>query len=258
MNSETKVVGLIGIITIIIIAGGLWLVGKNGGTSQNGNGQAVVNSEALVRPDSPRLTGKNAGAGAVNPKKVQIVEFSDLECPACKLLHPELKKLLASNGDDIELVIRFIPIHSNSKASAAAALAAGEQGKFFEMYDIIFEHQDDWAGYGKDVNKIFEGYATQIGLDVAKYKADLAANYAKYAALVDRDGADATAMNISSTPTLIFNGTHVSVGAFSYENLKARMEEALAAESATTTATTTSAATAAATAPAAAGSLDIK
>ncbi len=248
MNSETKVVGLIGIITIIIIAGGLWLVGKNSGTNGAAGNQPVVNSEALVRPDSPRITGKNAGVNAVNPKKIQIVEFGDLECPACHLLHPELKKLLASNGDDIELVIRFIPIHSNSKAAAGAALAAGEQGKFFEMYDIIFEHQDDWAGYGKDVNKIFEGYATQIGLNVAKYKTDLATNFAKYSALVDRDANDATTMNISSTPTLIFNGTYVAVGAFQYEKLKSMMGQALSLGVASSTATSTAAAPAAATA----------
>lgn len=240
MNSETKVLSIIGVVTIIIIVSGLMLA-SNGTTGSNSNNDlpsVTIKNDALVRPDSPRLTGKNAGENVKNNKKIQIVEFVDLECPACALLHPELKKLIDSDKDNIELVIRFIPIHGNSKASAAAALAAREQGKFFEMYDIIFDHQDDWSGYGKDVNKIFDGYAKTIGLDIEKYHSDLAKNTAQYYALVDRDNADASAMNIVSTPTIIINGTQIMRGAFSYDKLKTAVEEVLS-QSQTEKATTT-------------------
>ncbi len=232
MNSETKVVGLIGIFTVIIIVGGLWLAGKNE-TASTETG-TKIDPSILVRADSPRLIGKNATASST--KKVQIVEFGDIECPACAALNPEFKKLLASNGDDIDYVFRFIPIHANSKQAAAAALAAGEQGKFFTLFDLMFERQDEWTAYGADINKLFDKYAEQVGLDMNKFHADLAANKDKYYALVDRDAADATATGIESTPTLIFSGKTVLKGAAAYDKLRSLFDAALA-ESGTATTT---------------------
>jgi protein-disulfide isomerase len=225
MNTETKVVGVIGIITILIIAGGLWLASKNGGNVTGLN----IQSDTLVRADSPRLKGSNAD--------VQIVEFGDLECPACKMLHPEMKKLLDEQGDKIDFVFRFIPIHAHSKEAAAAALAAGEQGKFFEMSDIMFDNQDEWSAVGADFNALFSSYAGKIGLDMNKYAADLKANQNKYYALVDRDAADAAATRVDSTPTLIFNGKYPTKGATSYENLKKIVDQLRAESGATSTVT---------------------
>lgn len=231
MNSETKIIGTIGVITILVIAGGLYFASKSNLAGSNSLPEVTVKADALVRADSPRLTGKNAGETAVNPNKIQIVEFGDLECPACAVLNPELKKLIASDPDNIDFVVRFIPIHQNSKKSAAAALAAGEQGKFFEMYDLIFENQAEWAKYGADYDKLFDSYAEKVGLNMTKYRADLKANFEKYSALVDRDSADATAMKVNSTPTLIINGKVVVRGAYPFEKLKEIVSSVLTATS---------------------------
>jgi protein-disulfide isomerase len=227
MNSETKIISIIGVITLIIIIAGMVLAS---GASNNTSKPVALSEDRLVRPESPRVKGVNA--------KVQMVEFADFECPACQMMQPELKKLLAEYGDSIDFVFRIIPIHSKSKELGAVALSANEQGKFKEMHDKLFEGTNEWNKVGlKETERfaIYDRYATEIGLDVEKFKSDLKNNRSKYDAIVDQDAADAGAMNIQSTPTLVVNGKTVVRGVQRYEALKTIVEEALAQENATST-----------------------
>lgn len=229
MNPETKVIGIIAIITIIVIGGGLFLAS---GKISPGQAPTALSAEALVRADSPRQTGSQA--------VLQIVEFADFECPACAAFHPHFKRFKQEYADKIDFVFRVIPIHRNSKAAAAVAYAAGEQGKFFEMHDVLFEKQDEWTKVGANIDTLFTGYAQGIGLDMAKYQSDLAANKNAYSARVDQDGRDAGMMNLNSTPTLVFNGKTVVRGGLTYENLKKLADAEIAAAlgtAATSTAT---------------------
>jgi protein-disulfide isomerase len=230
MNSDTKIISIIGIITVVVVILGVMLTGA----SQKANSQLpeiTVKPEALVHDDSLRVPSKNA--------KVQLVEFADFECPACAMLHPALKRILAEYGDKIDYTFRVIPIHQHSVLAASAVMAAREQGKFIQMNDIVFEHQDDWTAYGKtdaQISAMFEQYAGQIGLDVAKYKSDLAASNGKYKATIDKDAADAQSMGIYSTPTGIVNGKPLIRGVVTYEKLKAIIEAELNPQAASTTA----------------------
>ncbi len=227
MNSETKIISIIGVITLIIIIAGMVLAS---GASKSTSKPVALAEDRLVREESPRIKGANA--------KVQIVEFADFECPACRMMQPELKKLLAEYGDSIDFVFRIIPIHSKSKELGAVALSANEQGKFKEMHDKLFEGTDEWnkIGLKEDARfAIYDRYATEIGLDVEKFKNDLKNNRSKYDAIVDQDASDAGAMNIQSTPTLVINGETVVRGVQRYESLKTIIEGALASKSATST-----------------------
>jgi protein-disulfide isomerase len=219
MNSETKIISIIGVITVIVIGLGVILAGN----AQNNTGQPVaLSEELLVRPDSARITGQNP--------QVQIVEFADFECPACQVLHPNLKKLLEEYGDKIDLVFRVIPIHAKSKELMAVAMSANEQGKFKEMHDLLFENSSEWGKIGlSDQGRlaIYQKYSDQLRLNTVKFLSDLNANRAKYYAQVDQDASDAQAMNIRSTPTLIINGTEVIKGVQSYEILKTTVEKYL-------------------------------
>lgn len=181
-----------------------------------------IKTEALVRPDSLRETGKDA--------KIQFVEFADFECPACAMLHPSLKRIKTEYKDKIDFVFRVIPIHSNSVLSASAVFAAREQGKMIEMHDVLFEKQEEWTKYGikqAEVSKLFEKYAGEIGLNVEQYKSDLKNNASKYKAIVDQDQADATSMGIASTPTAIINGKPLIRGVVTYDRLKQIIEAEL-------------------------------
>lgn len=194
-----------------------------GGQKGGGNLPEIsVKTEALVRPESLRETGKDA--------KIQFVEFADFECPACAMLHPSLKRIKAEYKDKIDFVFRVIPIHSNSVLSASAVFAAREQGKMIEMHDIIFEKQEEWTKYGikpAEVSALLEKYAGEIGLNVEQYKSDLKNNASKYKAIIDQDSADATSMGIASTPTAIVNGKPLIRGVVTYDRLKQIIEAEL-------------------------------
>lgn len=238
MNSDTKIISIIGIITVIVIIVGVMFAGSQSGQTGSQLPEVNVKEEALVREDSLRVTGSDP--------KVQIVEFADFECPACAMFHPALKKIKAEYKDKIDFVFRVIPIHQHSVLAAASVFAAREQGKMIEMHDIVFEKQDEWTKYGlkdAEISAMFETYAGQIGLDVAKYKSDLIVNASKYKAIIDRDSADATAMGISSTPTGIVNGKALIRGVVSYDKLKAMIEGELNPKPATTTNPSTSTST---------------
>jgi protein-disulfide isomerase len=228
MSSETKVISIIVLITIVIIGAGLFLASGNG---RIGEPPVALTSEALVRDYSPRQKGQNA--------QIQIVEFADFECPSCAAFHPTFKKFKQEYGDRLDFVLRIIPIHRNSKSSSAAAYAAGEQGKYFEMHDMLFEKQGEWAKVGANVNAFYEKYAGEIGLDITKFKSDLASKMKEYDDRVDQDALDANTMNINSTPTLVINGNTVVRGGLTYENLKKLVDETIAASSGTSTATST-------------------
>lgn len=228
MNSDTKILSIIGIITVAVIVVGLVLA--NGSQQKASQGSEItVNKDVLVREDSLRQTGKDP--------KIQFVEFADFECPACAMLHPALKKIMQEYGDKIDFVFRVIPIHQHSILAASAVFAAREQGKFIEMHDIVYENQDKWTAYGlkdAEISTLFVSYAQQIGLDVAKYKADLEANSTTYAKIVYQDQIDANSMGINSTPTAIINGKALIRGVVTYDKLKAIIEAELNPKSATT------------------------
>ncbi len=231
MNSDTKILSIIGIITVAVIVIGLMLA--NNSQQKAGQPEITVNKDALVREDSLRKTGSDP--------KIQFVEFADFECPACAMLHPALKQIMKEYGDKIDFVFRVIPIHSHSVLAASAVFAAREQGKFIEMHDIMYENQDKWTAFGlkdDEISTLFETYAAQIGLDVAKYKADLKANSTAYAKIVYQDQIDANSMGINSTPTALVNGKPLIRGVVTYDKLKAIIEAELnpkAASAANTT-----------------------
>jgi protein-disulfide isomerase len=220
MTTETKAISAIVIITILVIIGGVFLM-----NSQSSNlPEVAVNSDILVRPDSPTKQSEQ--------NHVTIVEFADYECPSCAALHPVLKQLLndPEYGKYVTLVYRNIPLHAGSIQVSVAVQAAGAQGKYWEMHDLVYERQDEWASVAASNEakraELFEKYATEIGLDIPAWKEAL--NDDKYVDLIKRDQADALTMKIRATPTLIINGINVIKGVVSYENLKAAVDAELA------------------------------
>jgi protein-disulfide isomerase len=102
-------------------------------------------------PGTPGTTLKNTGGGhfrGPENAKVTLVEFGDYQCPSCKAYHPLVLEALSRYPQDVRLEFHHYPlvsIHANSMAASLAVEAAGEQGKYWEMHDLLFEHQDEWA-----------------------------------------------------------------------------------------------------------------
>lgn len=162
---------------------------------------------------------------------VEVVEFADFECPGCgifaNLTEPDVRIRLVNTG-----MIRFrfmdfpLPIHPNTRTAHLAAWCAGDQGKFWEMHDLIFQNQDRWA---TQVNRrpaaFMEGLARQVRLDMAAYESCMGSQ--KFAAQIQANYEAAAARGVPSTPTFIIGNRMVS-DVLSYDELKRHVDEAIA------------------------------
>jgi len=131
---------------------------------------------------------------------VTIVEFSDFQCPYCGEAHPILHRLLREYEGRIRLVFMHYPLdgHVNSMPAARAAVAAENQGKFWEMHDQLFEHQ------GELEPSELSGYAERLGLDVARFERDIQAEETQRR--VDADKAIGRRLGVAGTPSIFVNG----------------------------------------------------
>ncbi|MEA2511940.1 MAG: hypothetical protein QOJ59_1427 [Thermomicrobiales bacterium] len=132
---------------------------------------------------------------------VTLAEYGDYECPYCGMAHPIVKEVMRRMGDELRFVFRHFPltqIHPHAERAAEAAEAAGAQGKFWEMHDTLFEHQDALG----DVHLV--GYAEMLGLDVDRFVVDLANG--RYAGRVREDFRSGIWSGVNGTPTFFING----------------------------------------------------
>ena len=149
-----------------------------------------------------------------------IEEFGDFECPPCGLFHPVLEQMHKEFGDRLRITFRefpLVPTHKHALAAASAAEAAGMQGKFWEMHDLIYEHQKEWKTQF-DVRPIFEGYAKQIGIDVERFNRDRASD--TVAQRIFLDGKRGHSLGVQGTPTVFLNGREVPFESLPAESLR--------------------------------------
>ena len=192
MSTESKFLIGIGLFTVVIVAAGVFFFSR-------GKPQENVNAKA---DEAVLLSNTKNSQGDPNAP-VKIVEFADLQCPACRTAEPIVKSMLEKHKDQVFFVWRYYPLstHKNARPAARAAEAAAVQGKFWEMTDILFTKQPEWSDKS-DTKDLFAGYAQELGLDVEKFKTDLDASYD----IIDRDFADGNKVGVTSTPTFFING----------------------------------------------------
>ncbi len=158
---------------------------------------------------------------------VKLEEFGDYQCPPCGALHPVLKSLEAEFGPEkVQIIFREFPLpaHVHAQAAARAAEAAGLQGKFWEMHDIIYEHQQEWEK-AFDSRPIFEGYAKTVGLDVEQYNRDLSNEIVTRR--IAADGKRAESLGVKGTPTVFLNGRELPFQLLAPDKLKAIIKSEL-------------------------------
>jgi len=154
-----------------------------------------------------------------------LIEYSDFQCPACRAYQPLLEKVMSVYGSQIALVFRNFPlyqIHVNADPAARAAEAAGLQGKFWEMHDLLFNNQEEWS---KKPNpwSTFDAYAAVLGLDGQRFKVDVASDAVSQS--VADDYARGTAQGVRGTPSFFLNGTKISPSR--YEDFAAILDAVL-------------------------------
>jgi protein-disulfide isomerase len=132
---------------------------------------------------------------------VTLVEYGDFECPYCGMAHPIVQAAQRELGSQLRFVFRHFPLaeaHPHARLAAQAAEAAGAQGRFWEMHDMLFEHQD-----ALEVEDLV-GYAKSLGLDTAKFARDLESG--KYAKKPRDDFRSGVRSGVNGTPTFFVNG----------------------------------------------------
>lgn len=140
---------------------------------------------------------------------VTLTEYGDFQCPACAQYYPIVKQLKETYKDKIILQFRNFPlvqIHRHAFVASRAAEAADKQGKFWEMHDILYENQQAW-GETSNPNSQFEAYATQLGLDLAKFKTDMASEETNNK--INADISEGQKLGATGTPTFAINGKKI-------------------------------------------------
>jgi protein-disulfide isomerase len=229
MKKEVKILAAIAIVVIIGAVIGASYYRKSvqnervGGNTGGSNKQSQALLETLVRADSPTLGAADA--------PVTLVEFLDPECESCAAFAPTVKKILKDYDGKIRLVVRYMPLHPNSLKAAALTEAAGEQGKYWQMQDYLFQKQSEWgtkhgppsAAPPPDINALFDKYTIDLGLDAAQVKAALNDN--RFQAKLQRDLKDGQTLGVRQTPTFFVNGRKLA--RFSETDLRALIDDEL-------------------------------
>lgn len=205
-----------GFFILIVLGGIIWL-------SRTGGGLIVempTRQEALSVREVDRIKG-NLSADA----PLTLIEYSDFECPSCGFFFPLVSELVEEFEEDLRFVYRHFPLSfANSELAARATEAAGNQGKFFEMHDLLFNTQSDWSG--RNARNEFVSYAEELDLDLQQFESDLNAQETRLKVQEDRNSG--TALNVSGTPTFFLNGERLNLEDMqTYEDFRGLIIEAL-------------------------------
>ena len=210
---------IIGLIGIFILTGGK---SDNAGGGFSGDATQVQDDDHIRNPNASR--------------DVVLVEYGDFECPGCGALYPVIRQAEAQFGDSVTFIFRHYPlttIHQNAFAAHRAAEAAGRQGQFFAMHDLLYENQETWNGpssidpVGVKVDEaatIFEQFAGQLGLDVDQFRTDFASE--DVSNFINKQVDSGQSLSITSTPTLMLNGEVIPTPT-SLEDLQQTLQNAV-------------------------------
>ncbi|HEY5089618.1 MAG TPA: thioredoxin domain-containing protein [Polyangia bacterium] len=186
-------------------------------------GQPQAGAEKTPDQDTTVYKVSSAGGPAKGSKNapLQVVIFSDFQCPFCKRVEPQLSQLEKDYGSKVHMVWKNypLPFHNNAEPAAEAAMAAGAQGKFWEMHDKLFENNTALD------RPNLEKYAQDLGLNMARFKADLDAQ--KYKDQIQSDTKEGQAVGVNGTPAVFINGRKIN-GAYPWETFKKIADDELA------------------------------
>lgn len=198
MNNTSLKVGLF--VLVLLVAGGAFYY-----FSSNNSGSSATTASANT-----------------SPQKVEILKYSDFQCPACQSYVSMEEQLKTEYGDMIEITYKHFPLSGFqfSRLAAHAAEAAREQGKFDEMHDLIFENQAEWSR--GNARRHFESYAEQLNLDMEQFREDLESE--EIVQRVENDRQEGVRRTVTSTPTFFINGRKLQQNPQSYEQMKSIVE----------------------------------
>lgn len=209
------------IVLVILFAlfGGLFVVSKN---------KAKQDTATSESSSSAQVSKHTEGEGK---KGVTLVEYGDYQCPACTAYFPLVKSVVEKYKSDITFQFVNYPltqIHPNAMAAHRAAEAASLQNKFWEMHDLLYQNHDAWANAG-NASTAFEQYAQQLGLDVTKFKQDVASSAVN--GVIQADIKQGQNLKVTGTPTFFLNGKKIDQAPQDEAGFNKLIDDAIAAKS---------------------------
>lgn len=215
MAQEIKL--LLGIIfaTLLILGGAVFLLSKS--------------PQDLEKEKQNALVRGSQTSSATSSAQVSLIEFADFQCPACAAAHSIIRSIKEEYKDRITFSYRHFPLpqHKNALIGAEAAEAAGEQGKFWEMHDILFIKQEEWSESSSALD-LYKGYAKEIGLDVTKFTESIQSG--KHREKINQDKKDGETLGVNSTPTFFIDEARI-IGVPSLNDLKEVIQKRLSQKS---------------------------
>jgi len=215
-GNRISVLVILGVLILTILGG--WYLISDGDLEE---GTVPGSSDAFTK----------APAGAVPPNllgsenaTVIVEEFADYKCGACANAFPDIKKTVAAYGDKIKFIFRSFPVTggvAKDAALAAEAVRAQDPEKFWLMQELLFTNQSLWGG-GGDHNSVFVGFAGQLGLDIERFKNDMAST--EVMSRVEEDIKRGKALGVRSTPTLFINNVQLPYQQIKEETMKRRID----------------------------------
>lgn len=199
--------------TFVIIFGVAFLFSKSNTTQEVDAATVVAGARHFFTQAETQTEGNEATESAQAPQaKIQIVEFSDFQCPACRAAEPIRGELTTMYPDQVEFVYRHYPltsIHPNAMLAAQASEAAATFGKFWEMHDELFANQLDWSDLSNaDARNMFLEYANSLEINTDEFESLL--DDATIKQHIQTDINSGNQLRISATPTFFVNGQKVS------------------------------------------------
>ena len=163
-------------------------------------------SEVAIPLPSP-VTSADWARGNPNAP-VTMVEYGDFQCPACQSYYPVVEQVFAAASSTLRMIFREFPLpqHADAIPAAKAAEAAGDQGKFWDMYNLLYSNGSDWDNL-PDPTSVFVGYAQSLGLNLTQFNTDM--NSTTTAQKISDSVTTGTAAGIDATPTFFINGYRI-------------------------------------------------
>ncbi len=187
---------------------GIIVVAKNKNKPQTENGAVKFSNSG--HPRMLTKEGKDASISASQATQaITMVEYGDLQCPACKAYHPLVLDVLKAYPEQLKLVFKNYPlttVHRNAMAAAIAAEAAGKQGKYFEFVDMVYEKQLEWSELDDPQGK-FEEYVKALGLSVEQFKKDQQDK--AITTLINDERNEGIQNGVTGTPSFFINGKKI-------------------------------------------------
>jgi protein-disulfide isomerase len=239
MKRYLPLVIIVGVLAIALGAGlMLWRSSKQeaGATQPFAQSNSVPSAQSNSDPNQPpgpvnrtpvsqttQVDVTNAHWRGGADAKVTLEEYGDYQCPPCGALFHDLKTLEREYGDRMRFVFRHYPLsnHVHALIAARAAEAAGLQGKFWEMHDMIYQNQLSWSP-APDARPVFIQYARDLKLDIDRFTRDM--DSPEVAARVKADSERGTSLGVNGTPSIFINGRQMNPTAISLDNIRTALD----------------------------------